>query len=426
VVLIDTRGTARQRVELDRSVPALLLKLGNYPLHHGGVGVVRSLGRCGVDVYAVTEGRFTPAACSRHLRGRFSWPTTGSEDPAELAEGLHGIAKAIGRPAVLVPTDDEGAVAVSELGAEPGLADDFLFPQCDDPGLPRRVASKEGLFRVCAEHGIPTPMTRFPESLAEVEEYAAHGAFPVVVKNRDPFERHRHPTVRSSTVVETPDRLRAMALDWDEAPSLILQEYVPRQTAEDWVVHAWWPGPGAPDDGTLFTGVKLRSWPPHAGFTTAGRARWNCELAGLARKLFDAVGFRGIADLDWRLDLRDGRYKLVDFNPRVGAQFRLFEDEAGLDVVRAQHLALTGRVAPRAAFPEGRAFVVEDFDYAARVAYRGDRTDGPAPDCRVPSTEHGWFALDDPLPVLPMLVGRATPVLQRFARTWVPRARRVR
>jgi len=58
VVLIDTRGAARQRVELDRSVPALLLKLGNYPLHHGGVGVVRSLGRCGVDVYAVTEGRF--------------------------------------------------------------------------------------------------------------------------------------------------------------------------------------------------------------------------------------------------------------------------------------------------------------------------------------------------------------------------------
>ncbi|MCD2193294.1 ATP-grasp domain-containing protein [Actinomycetospora endophytica] len=425
-MLLDAHGSARNRVELDRSVPALLLKLGNYPLHHGGVGVVRSLGRCGVDVYAVTEGRFTPAALSRHLHGRFSWPTTGSEDPAELAEGLHGIAKAIGRPAVLVTTDDEAAAVVSELADEPGLADDFLFPRCADPGLPRRVASKEGLFRLCSAHGIPTPMTVFPENLADVEEYAATGAFPVVVKSRDPFERHRHPTVRSSTVVETPDRLRAMALDWDDVPSLILQEYVPRETAEDWVVHAWWPGPDAPGQEALFTGVKLRSWPPHAGFTTAGRARWNDELADHARRLFDTVGFRGIADLDWRRDLRDGRYKLVDFNPRVGAQFRLFEDEAGLDVVRAQHLALTGRPVPHARFPEGRAFVVEDFDYAARVAYRGDRTDGPAPDGRPPSTEHGWFALDDPLPFLPMLVGRASPVLQRFTRTWVPRLRKPR
>ncbi|HEY2193516.1 MAG TPA: ATP-grasp domain-containing protein [Actinomycetospora sp.] len=426
MVLIDTHGGARQQVELDRSVPALLLKLGSYPLHHGGVGVVRSLGRCGVDVYAVTEGRFTPAACSRHLHGRFSWPTTGSEDPAELAEGLHGIAKAIGRRAVLVPTDDEAATVVSELGAEAGLADDFLFPRCNDPGLPRRVASKEGLYRTCTEHRIPTPRTVFPESLADVEDYAATGAFPVVVKSRDPFERHRRPTVRSSTVVDDPDRLRAMALEWDDVPSVILQEYVPRETAEDWVVHAWWPGPGAFDEGTLFTGVKLRSWPPHAGFTTAGRARWNDDLARLSERLFDAVGFRGIADLDWRRDLRDGRYKLVDFNPRVGAQFRLFEDTAGLDVVRAQHLSLTGRPAPRAPFPEGRGFVVEDFDYAARVAYRGDRTDGPAPDGRAPSTEHGWFALDDPLPFLPMLVGRATPVLRRFTRTWVPRARRPR
>ena len=422
-MLLDARGGTR--VALDRSVPALLLKLGNYPLHHGGVGVVRSLGRCGVDVYAVTEGRFTPAALSRHLTGRFSWPTTGSEDPADLAEGLHGIAKAIGRPAVLVTTDDEAAAVVSELADEPGLADDFLFPRCPDPGLPRRVASKEGLFRVCSAHGIPTPMTVFPENLADVESYAASGAFPVVVKSRDPFERHRHPTVRSSTVVESPDRLRAMALDWDDVPSLILQEYLPRETAEDWVVHAWWPGTGG-GDPALFTGVKLRSWPPHAGFTTAGRARWNDELAGLSRRLFDAVGFRGIADLDWRRDLRDGRYKLVDFNPRVGAQFRLFEDTAGLDVVRAQHLALTGRPVPRVAFPEGRAFVVEDFDYAARVAYRGDRTDGPAPDGRPPSTERGWFALDDPVPFLPMLVGRATPVVQRFTRTWVPRPRKLR
>jgi len=37
-------------------------------------------------------------------------------------------------------------------------------------------------------------------------------------------------------------------------------------------------------------------------------------------------------DLDYRFDKRDGQYKLLDFNPRIGAQFRLLVDDNGLDV----------------------------------------------------------------------------------------------
>ena len=62
----------------------------------------------------------------------------------------------------------------------------------------------------------------------------------------------------------------------------------------------------------------------------------NPELAEIsAAEFIKRIGFTGIVDLDWRFDRRDGRYKLLDFNPRMGAQFRLFENEAGVDVVRA-------------------------------------------------------------------------------------------
>jgi predicted ATP-grasp superfamily ATP-dependent carboligase len=57
-----------------------------------------------------------------------------------------------------------------------------------------------------------------------------------------------------------------------------------------------------------------------------------------------AVGFSGVPDLDYRHDERDGRYKLLDFNPRPGANFRMIENCAGIDVVRALHMDLTGRV----------------------------------------------------------------------------------
>ena len=42
-------------MEMDYQVPALIVKIGHYPVHSGGVGAVRTLGRLGVPVYAITE-----------------------------------------------------------------------------------------------------------------------------------------------------------------------------------------------------------------------------------------------------------------------------------------------------------------------------------------------------------------------------------
>ena len=67
-------------------------------------------------------------------------------------------------------------------------------------------------------------------------------------------------------------------------------------------------------------------------------------------------------DLDYRLDKRDGSYNLLDFNPRIGAQFRVFEDRGGVDVVRALHLDLTGRGIRSGPQIEGRAFISEVHD----------------------------------------------------------------
>ena len=37
--------------EADPDVPGLIVKFGDYPLHHGGVGAIRSLGRLGVPMH---------------------------------------------------------------------------------------------------------------------------------------------------------------------------------------------------------------------------------------------------------------------------------------------------------------------------------------------------------------------------------------
>ncbi|GAA3303854.1 hypothetical protein GCM10020295_53540 [Streptomyces cinereospinus] len=125
-------------------------------------------------------------------------------------------------------------------------------------------------------------------------------------------------------------------------------------------------------------------------------------MRSLAERLTGALGYRGILDLDFRRCGRTGRYHLLDFNPRPGAQFRLFTDTAGVDVVRALHLDLTHRPVPDGAPRPGRAFVVEN--YAPLTILR------PAPGGR----ELAWHARDDLAPGLAMSALWTRHVLRRL------------
>lgn len=400
-------------VDADRNVPGLIVKFGDYPLHHGGVGAIRSLGRLGIPMYAITEDRYTPAAASRYLRRAFVWPTTGTEEPERLVEGLLRIGARIGRPTVLVPTDEEAAVLIAEHQEE--LGERFLFPRVDAK-LPRRLASKQGLHELCVEHGIPSPAAAFPQSYEEILAFAESARFPIVAKNREAFVRRSQPAVNGTTRIATREGLLSLARDWGDQPGVILQEYLPREEAEDWIVHAYFDADSTPL--AMFTGVKVRSWPPHAGMTANAYVVDNPELADLAARFIKQIGFSGVIDLDLRFDRRDGQYKLLDFNPRMGAQFRLFENESGIDVVRAMHLDLTGRTVPEGEQRAGHRYIVENIDLPALLAYRRSGYTTPHAPARASGTELAWLAGDDLRPFFTMLARFVRPGARHLYQLW--------
>jgi predicted ATP-grasp superfamily ATP-dependent carboligase len=64
-------------------------------------------------------------------------------------------------------------------------------------------------------------------------------------------------------------------------------------------------------------------------------------------------------DLGYRYDARDGQYKILDVNPRIGSTFRLFVGRDGLDVVRSLYLDLTGQTVPPDTMNVGRRWMDE-------------------------------------------------------------------
>jgi predicted ATP-grasp superfamily ATP-dependent carboligase len=316
---------------------------------------------------------------------------------------------------VLFPTDDAGAIFLAEHGD--GLRDRFLFTE-PPRALPRLLAGKMSLYELCQRMGLPSPHARQVTCWSEAAEFARDVGLPLVGKLSTPW---RSAGLRSTTIV----RDRAALADLEGAcrerdVALVLQEYIPWAPGQDWIFHGYCDA--AARCAPAFTGVKERSYPPHAGLTTLGRSVDNPALREQLVELIYRLGFHGIVDLDLRQDPRDGAYKLLDFNPRLGAQFRLFRDTAGVDVVHAQHLELTGNEVPNRPQVENRRFLVENYDTLAAIGYRRRGELGLLDWMRSLRgvDETAWFARDDLRPFGLMCLRVAWRALTRRLPTQPP------
>ncbi|MFF7811974.1 ATP-grasp domain-containing protein [Streptomyces sp. NPDC007945] len=386
----------------DTRVPALLVRLDRNPFHHGTLGAARSLGRAGIPVHAVVESRDSPAARSRYVRSVHVRPdSTASTELAALLLRLAGeITGAPSAPVLAVPLDDVSALALARHRSE--LAGRILLPERTEEQL-LRVADKARLAGVCAELGLPHPRTELPAGADEAAAMAWSLGLPVVAKWSRPWLLPAGSGLRSTTILRSLAEVRELYRRTPQAGSrLLLQELLPPGPGLDWFFHGYADSAGRCVVGA--TGRKERSWPDGAGLTAVGRWAPNPEVDRLARGLLEALGHRGVCDLDFRLDRDTGAYHLLDFNPRPGAQFRLFSDHQGLDVVRALHLDLTDRPVPPLSPAYGRRFVVENYAALSLLASPRRRY-APEPGTARQPAERAWCAADDPAPALAM--GRA-------------------
>ncbi|MFJ7153106.1 ATP-grasp domain-containing protein [Streptomyces sp. NPDC100445] len=392
---------------LDIRVPAVLLRIDRNPFHHGTLGAVRSLGRAGVEVHVVADSTPSPVHVSRFVRRLHPPPAPGAST-GDIAAALHRVAARVGRPAVLIPMDDAGAVAAGLLREE--LAPAYLLPRQPET-LPGRVADKAQLAGMCAASGVPHPVTLVPDSAGEAAAATRRLGLPVVAKWSRPWLVPAGSGLRSTVLLRSAREARELYARTGEAGSpLLLQAFLRPGPGLDWFFHGYADRAGVLRAGG--SGRKQLAWPRGAGLTAAGRWTPDPEVRALAERLTGELGYRGILDLDFRRCGRTGRPHLLDFNPRPGAQFRLFTDSAGLDVVRALHLDLTHRPLPAGVPLPGREFVVEN--YAPLTALR------PAPRGR----ELAWYASDDRAPGRAMWALWARHVTGRLAGRMPLRARR--
>ena len=404
--------TASAGIGLDSSFPALLVRTGEPKWDYGALATCRTLGRCGVRTFVLAHRSERELLASRYVTARIGPPLRADAEAAESAKALNNVAHAIGSPCVLIAGDDESAVLLAEQaeGLDPRL---LSFPLV--AGLPRRLSDKVALGSLAADAGVEYPKFLVSDDPAALAHFTADIGFPVVVKSPAPYSRLRDEAVMHTALVGDAAELSGYQKAARRGHRIFVQQYLAGAGAQLWYAA----GIALPQTGhvEVWTGRKLLDYPSTTGVGVLNLAQQMPTISHLMRHLCATIGYWGPFDSDWAYDPVTGVATLIDFNPRRGAQFRLFQTTTGMDVVRACHLGLTGKPLHWGQQIEGIGHVVENLAFLrARQAAEKWQGEGWA------QLQTSWWSPDDPRPAAVIGAQMAGSLVRRVGKRLTPRA----
>ena len=299
--------------------PAVVIDVGWV----NGLAAIRSLGRAGVDVYAVDHRRSALGFRSRYAKPLLSPDPQDEEAFVSFLAGLD-----LDEPAPIFPTHDEPLNAIARAGDR--LAGGFLFPF---PGweVLQRIQSKRSQLEVAEKAGIPVPRWATASSAADELGY------PVLVKpsSTEGFKRRFG---RQAFRCENRDDVER-AFGEAEEYEPIVQELVPGGDGELYTLGSYLAADGEPLG--LFCGRKLRQTPPGVGTCRVGEAVWVEPVVEQGLKLLRELGHTGLSQVEFKRDPRDGTFRLMEVNPRLW-QWHGLAGACGVDLPKIAYEDLTG------------------------------------------------------------------------------------
>jgi predicted ATP-grasp superfamily ATP-dependent carboligase len=339
-----------------------------------GLAAVRSLGRAGLRVLALDHRQ-----SALGFRSRYAEPVL-TPDPQDEDAFISFLAGLELERAPLFATHDEPLNAIAR-GAEK-LGGRFLYPFPPWQVL-SRIQSKRSQLEAAEAAGIPAPRTAYPGSAAEARAAAEELGFPVLVKpsSTEGFKRRFK---RQAFRCETAAAVEVAYADAEPYEPMV-QEVIPGGDGELYTLGSYLRADGEPLG--LFCGRKLRQTPPGVGTCRVGEAVWVEEVVESGLKLLRALEFHGLSQVELKRDPRDGRFKLMEVNPRL-FQWHGLAAACGVDLPLIAYRDLTGeRVEPVSA-------------NGARKRWAITLLPGESPALQRPPYVDAVFALDDPKPAL--------------------------
>jgi D-aspartate ligase len=389
--------------------PVLILNM-----FYSGLAIARQLSGKGMRVIGLSADHRTYGNFTRLCEVRRA--PNSKDDPEGLAEFLLRTTEFQG--AIVFPTRDADVMFLDRFRSQLERMYCLAIPPAD---CLRRTVDKRELARVAQAATIPVPRTLRLSSADELSRVPDEVGFPCVVKPVSAFEWHladawQRVGARKAIRVDSWESLRSEYRQISEVTRQVLvQEWIPGP-ADQIVVVGGYVGEGF-ELLAHFTARKILQSPDDCGTGCIVRSEPIPDILEPTRRLFHALRYQGLAEVEYKFDSRTGEYKLIEINTRHWDQHQL-GDASGVNLSWVAYCHLTGRSVPEAEGPVVLAtWIAEDallmrlirsvFHPELRTAHLRTKLSGPR--------MYGVFVANDPLPACRYFIGAIIPDLTRKA-----------
>jgi predicted ATP-grasp superfamily ATP-dependent carboligase len=307
-----------------------------------GLGVVRTLGRRGLDIYLAVD-RKDQVIFSRYCKESYIVPELRFNQTA-LKKFLVRIGRRTSKRVVIYPTSDLDALNLSVLKED--LKDDYCFVVGNKEPV-ELLVNKTKFYKALDRNKISHPTTYFIDDEKDIKQIEGKINYPVFMKpsitqlfNRTFGDHGKGFVANSLKELVTYHRLATRY-----GIKVMLQEIIPGPPSNSYQLEGYYNENHRPI--VLFARQRLRIWPPNFGNTTVCTSIPLEKLADekkMVNKFLRAIGYQGLMSAEFKRDSRDNKLKFLEINARAWWHFWL-STRCGADIIFVSYLDAIGEEA---------------------------------------------------------------------------------
>lgn len=276
--------------------------------HTMGLAVIRAFSHLEIDRIVVSYDQEDMGRESRYVTQLYDSPNPDTERDSFI-EKLIGLSRKYPN-SMLIPASDASlkAISIHKEDLQP-----FFTVACPEWAITQRFIDKKQTYAIAEQAGIAVPRTILPHSIDELEQFARSMEYPYLIK---PSQSHLYFNLfrRKMVLVKNLDETIAAYREAANAGlEVVIQEFITGPDSNGVNYNCYFI-----DDRPLveFTAKKIRNAPTQFGSPCAVVSAEVKEVLESGRKILSALGYYGYACTEFKLDPRDGVYKLMEVNGR--------------------------------------------------------------------------------------------------------------
>ncbi len=361
-----------------------------------GLGVSRSLAMKGVPVIAIDYIDGSERLISNSFSEFHKIPDI-EKSPDEAVEALIRCQEGRKQRGILLPTSDAFILFLSRNRNRLAEHFDFILPS---EKVMELIMNKRSQYTKAAELGVPIPVTFYPKSIEDLDEFKDRIRYPALIK---PCVSHlwQQSFPNKGFQVFNREELEARFRQvLNSGIEVLVQEVIPGPNANLKGIRAYIDGKG--EAHGVMQVMKIRQRPVDFGIGCLVQTIHNDEVKEQGLKFMKGIGYRGIGAVEFKLDPRDGSFKLMELNARVCRNVGL-STKAGVNLPWLMYQDMIGRPIDEVRdYPDGVRWhdFIQDCQAYQTLRGRGEITFKEWLRGSLGSDCHPFFAWNDLRPAL--------------------------